>query len=30
VARLAQSGVRHIEHYLDEPADLPLRRLLAP
>jgi uncharacterized protein (DUF58 family) len=27
--RLARSGVRHIEHYLDEPADLPLRRLLA-
>jgi uncharacterized protein (DUF58 family) len=28
-ARLARSGVRHVEHYLDEPADLPLRRLLA-
>ncbi len=27
-ARLARSGVRHVEHYLDEPADLPLRRLL--
>jgi uncharacterized protein (DUF58 family) len=28
-ARLARSGVRHVEHFLDEPADLPLRRLLA-
>jgi uncharacterized protein (DUF58 family) len=27
--RLARSGVRHVEHFLDEPADLPLRRLLA-
>jgi uncharacterized protein (DUF58 family) len=28
-ARLARSGIRHVEHFLDEPADLPLRRLLA-
>jgi uncharacterized protein (DUF58 family) len=29
VQRLARSGVRHVEHFLDEPADLSLRRLLA-
>ena len=28
-SRLARSGVRHVEHFIDEPADLPLRRLLA-
>lgn len=27
--RLGQSGIRHIEQHLDEPADLGLRRLLA-
>jgi uncharacterized protein (DUF58 family) len=27
--RLAQSGVRHVEHVLDEPPDLALRRLLS-
>ena len=28
-ARIARTGARHIEHYLDEPADLTLRRLLS-
>ena len=28
-ARLAASGVRHVEYVLDEPLDLPLRRLFA-
>lgn len=27
--RLAQSGVPHVEYYLDEPPDVPLRRILA-
>ncbi|KFN49506.1 DUF58 domain-containing protein [Arenimonas composti] len=29
-ARLAASGVRHVEHWLDAPLDAPLRRLFAP
>jgi uncharacterized protein (DUF58 family) len=29
IQSLSRSGVRHVEHYLDETADLPLRRLLA-
>ncbi len=29
-ARLASSGVRRTEYFLDEPLDQPLRRLLAP
>jgi uncharacterized protein (DUF58 family) len=28
VQGLSRTGIRHVEHYLDEPADLPLRRLL--
>ncbi len=28
-ARLAASGIRHVEHVLDEPLDQPLRRLFA-
>lgn len=28
-ARLAASGIRHVEYVLDEPLDLPLRRLFA-
>ena len=28
-ARLAASGIRHVEYFLDEPLDLPLRRLFA-
>lgn len=28
-ARLASSGIRHVEYFLDEPLDLPLRRLFA-
>jgi uncharacterized protein (DUF58 family) len=27
--RLAQGGIRHVDHCLDEPPDIPLRRLLA-
>ena len=29
-ARLAASGVRRVEYFLDQPLDAPLRRLLAP
>lgn len=28
-ARLAASGIRHVEYFLDEPLDMPLRRLFA-
>ena len=28
-SRLAASGIRHVEYFLDEPLDLPLRRLFA-
>lgn len=28
VRRLAEGGIRHLDHCLDEPPDLPLRRLL--
>lgn len=28
-ARMAASGIRHVEHFLDEPLDRPLRRLFA-
>ncbi len=28
-ARLGASGIRHVEYFLDEPLDLPLRRLFA-